>query len=188
VPSRGSTDAVLVARIHAGDQLALGHVYDAYAATVHGVARRVTRDDHLASDITQDVFTHLWQLPDRVDLTRGTLRAYLAVLAHRRAVDEVRRSERRARVESSAAPVEVEDGPELVVVEAAADESRRRRLASALAALPEDQRSALELAYFGGLTYRQVAQAQDIPEGTAKSRLRLAMSRLRAVLEEEVVR
>ena len=110
------------------------------------------------------------------------------MLAHRRAVDEVRRSERRARVESSAAPVDVEDGPELVVVEAAADESRRRRLASALATLPEDQRSALELAYFGGLTYRQVAQAQDIPEGTAKSRLRLAMSRLRAVLEEEVVR
>ena len=90
-------DVALLARIQAGDDRALGIIYDLHADLVYGVARRVTRDEHLARDIMQDVFTYLWELPGRVDLLRGSLRAYLAVVAHRRAVDEVRRSERRKR-------------------------------------------------------------------------------------------
>lgn len=178
-------DAVLLARIQAGDDLALGIAYDQYAGLVYGVARRVTRDEQLARDITQDVFAYLWELPGRVDVHRGSLRAYLAVVAHRRAVDEVRRSERRARTEASLAPG-IQDGPEAGVVEAAAQEWRSQRLAAGLAELPEDQRTALELAYFDGLTYKQVALALAIPEGTAKSRLRLGMSRLRTLLEEDM--
>jgi RNA polymerase sigma-70 factor (ECF subfamily) len=179
-------DDVLLARIQAGDELALGVVYDQHAGVVHGVARRVTRDEQLARDITQDVFTYLWQLPDRVDLSRGTLRSYLAVLAHRRAVDEVRRSERRSRHESALALDAHEDGPESTVVEAAALQWRSQRLADGLACLPDEQRAAVELAYFDGMTYKQVALRLDIPEGTAKSRLRLAMARLRAVLGDEM--
>ena len=181
-------DVALLARIQAGDDRALGIIYDLHADLVYGVARRVTRDEHLARDIVQDVFTYLWELPGRVDLLRGSLRAYLAVVAHRRAVDEVRRGERRKRTESSAAAefVLTEAGPEDGVLEASAQDWRKRRLAAGMAQLPPEQRAALELAYYDGLTYTQVAKALGIPEGTAKSRLRLAMGRLRVVLGDEM--
>jgi RNA polymerase sigma-70 factor (ECF subfamily) len=181
-------DVALLARIQAGDDRALRIIYDLHADLVYGVARRVTRDEHLARDIVQDVFTYLWELPGRVDLLRGSLRAYLAVVAHRRAVDEVRRGERRKRTESSAAAefVLTEAGPEDGVSEASAQDWRKRRLAAGMAQLPPEQRAALELAYYDGLTYTQVAKALGIPEGTAKSRLRLAMGRLRAVLGDEM--
>src|SRR3954462_14952474 len=109
-------DAALLARLQAGDDLALAAIYDRHAGLVYGLARRVTRDEQLARDITQDVFSYLWELPDRVDLSRGSVRAYLAVVTHRRAVDEVRRNERRARIEAAAPYVELTDGPEVDVV------------------------------------------------------------------------
>lgn len=179
-------DATLLARIRAGDQRALGMVYDQHAGLVYGLARRVTRDNHLAQDVTQEVFTYLWEMPDRVDIARGSLRSYLAVVAHRRAVDEVRRSERRSRTETAQAVPDLQDGPENDVVDAAAQEWRRQRLADVLTQLPEDQRAALGLAYFEGQTYRQVARTLGIPEGTAKSRLRLALARLRVLLGDEL--
>jgi RNA polymerase sigma-70 factor (ECF subfamily) len=186
VTAAASPDALLLERIRAGDERALGLVYDQHAALVFGLARRVTRDEQLAAEITQDVFTYLWELPARVDLDRGSLRSYLAVVTHRRAVDEVRRSERRRRTEAAAARLDHEDGPETAVVEAAARTWGRDRLAWALAQLAPDQRRAVSLAYYDGLTYRQVATVLEIPEGTAKSRLRLAMSRLRSLLGEDV--
>jgi RNA polymerase sigma-70 factor (ECF subfamily) len=182
----GPHDEALLARIRAGDDRALAAVYAEHADLVYGLARRVTRDEQLARDVTQEVFAHLWELPARVDLARGSLRSYLAVVAHRRAVDEVRRSERRARLEAAVAPAAEEDGPEHGVVETLTGSWRSERLAAALAELPADQRSAVELAYYDGLTYTQVARVLGIPEGTAKSRLRLAMSRLRARLGDEM--
>lgn len=179
-------DAALLARIVAGDDRALGTVYDRHADLVFGLARRVTRDEQLARDVTQEVFAHLWEMPHRVDLSRGSLRAYLAVVAHRRAVDEVRRSERRTRLETAAARPEAQDGPEGDVVDTLTRDWRRERLSRALDQLPHDQRRAVELAYYDGLTYRQVASVLDIPEGTAKSRLRLAMNRLRTQLGGEM--
>jgi RNA polymerase sigma-70 factor (ECF subfamily) len=186
VVAREPQDALLLARIQAGDDLALATVYDQHADLVFGLARRVTRDEQLARDITQDVFTYLWELPGRVDLARGSLRAYLAVVTHRRAVDHVRRSERRTRTEAAIALADSEDGPENLVVQAAARAWSSTRLAAGLAELPSEQRVAVELAYYDGLTYKQVAQTLHIPEGTAKSRLRLAMARLRTSLGEEV--
>ena len=180
------SDAVLLARLQAGDDRALAVVYDQHADLVLGVARRVTRDDQLARDITQDVFAYLWELPGRIDLARGSIRSYLAVVAHRRAVDVVRRSERRQRTEAAAAVADIDLGPEPVVVEDATNAWRRERLAAGLEALPEEQRAALKLAYYEGLTYKQVAQALNIAEGTAKSRLRLALCRLRTVLGDEM--
>lgn len=179
-------DDVLLARVRAGDELALRALYDQHASLIYGLARRVTRDDHLAQDITQDVFTYLWELPDRVDLTRGSLRSYLAVVAHRRAVDEVRRSERRSRTETAGAPSEAAEGPEPLVVDAAAQAWTSQRLAAVLEQLPADQRAAIELAYFEGQTYVEVAHTLGIPEGTAKSRLRLALARLRSLLGDEL--
>lgn len=180
-------DALLVVRLQAGDESALAAAYDQHAGLVYGLARRVTRDEQLASDITQEVFTSLWQAPDRVDLSRGSLRTYLAVLAHRRAVDEVRRYERRSRAETASAVPEAEadDGPETRAVTAAARNWRRQHLTALLNRLPAEQRTAVRLAYYEGLTYVQVANALGIPEGTAKSRLRAALARLRALLSDE---
>jgi RNA polymerase sigma-70 factor (ECF subfamily) len=186
VTATASPDDVLLARIRAGDEHALAAVYDLHAGLVFGLARRVTRNEQLAGEITQDVFAYLWELPARVDLSRGSLRSYLAVVTHRRAVDEIRRNERRVRIEASAATAAHAEGPETEVVDAAAASWGREQLTAALQALPDDQRRAVELAYYDGLTYRQVASVLGIPEGTAKSRLRLAIARLRVLLGDEM--
>lgn len=180
-------DALLVERIRAGDEQALAAVYDEHAGMVYGLARRVARDEQIARDITQEVFTYLWELPDRVDLTRGSLRTYLAVITHRRAVDEVRRHEARSRAETASAVREpdLEEGPEARVVDAAAQDWRRKRVTALLGMLSADQRAAIRLAYYDGLTYVQVAKALGIPEGTAKTRLRSALARLRTLLADE---
>jgi RNA polymerase sigma-70 factor (ECF subfamily) len=175
-------DAMLLARIEAGDDRALAEVYDEHAGLVFGVARRVTRDEQLARDVSQEVFLSLWELPERVDLTKGSLRTFLAMLAHRRAVDEVRRSERRATAQASLVMRDQVDGPEQDVVETAAATWRVERLREVVKSLSEEQWAALRLAYFDGLTYRQVAAALRIPEGTAKSRLRLGLGKLRDLL------
>jgi RNA polymerase sigma-70 factor (ECF subfamily) len=146
----------------------------------------VTRDPQLAQDITQEVFAYLWELPDRIDLSRGSLRSYLAVVAHRRAVDEIRRSERRARHEAALRAPDSTDGPETGIVDAAARAWGTQQLTAVLAQLPEDQRAALQLAYYEGQTYSQVARTLGIPEGTAKSRLRLGLARMRALLGDEL--
>jgi RNA polymerase sigma-70 factor (ECF subfamily) len=185
VTATASHDGALLERIRAGDERALASAYDLHADLVYGLARRVTRDEQLAGEITQDVFAYLWELPDRVDLARGTLRSYLAVVTHRRAVDEVRRSERRRRVEAAAAVPDREEGHEVAVVDAAAQVWGRNRLAEALAQLPCEQKAAIDLAYYDGLTYKQVAAVLHVPEGTAKSRLRLALGRLRTLLGDE---
>jgi RNA polymerase sigma-70 factor (ECF subfamily) len=188
-PPAGGGDAVLLARLAAGDERALGIVYDEHADMVYGLARRVTRDDHLAREITQEVFTYLWAQPQRVDLGRGSLRAFLGVVTHHRAVDEVRRVERRTAAEWRAHDGEAVDaGHEGAVLDAATRDWRRERLAAMLDQLPADQRAALELAYFDGRTYREVATILGIPEGTAKSRLRLALARLRTMIGPENAR
>lgn len=178
-------DALLVERIRAGDDRALAVIYDQHAGLVYGLARRVTREDQLARDVTQEVFTYLWEMPGRVDLRRGSLRTYLALLAHRRAVDEVRRHEVRTRAETASARPDHEDGPETHVVDAAMRSWRRERLATLLGMLSAEQRAAVRLAYYDGLTYVQVAEALGIPEGTAKTRLRSALARLRTLLADD---
>jgi RNA polymerase sigma-70 factor, ECF subfamily len=185
VEASSDGDALLIERIRAGDDQALAAVYDRHAALVYGLARRVARDEQLARDVTQEVFTYLWEMPQRVDLSRGSLRTYLALLAHRRAVDEVRRHEARFRAETAAAVPEPEDGPEVQVVGEAVQTWRAKHLAALLGMLPAEQREALQLAYYDGLTYVQVAKALGIPEGTAKSRLRSALARMRMLLTEE---
>lgn len=178
-------DALLVTRVRAGDDSALAAVYDEHAGLVYGLARRVTRDEELARDIAQEVFTYFWENPDRVDLGRGTLRAYLSVLAHRRAVDEVRRREARSRAEIASALPEEEDGPEAQVVAETARSWRGKRVSELLGTLPAEQREAVRLAYYEGLTYVQVANSLGIPEGTAKYRLRAALAKLRTLLTDE---
>ncbi len=182
-----ATDAMLVARLVAGDDSALGLIYDRFGSLVFGLARSISHDEQISREVSQDVFTHLWEFPDRVDLSRGSLKSYLATLAHRRAVDAVRRSERHTRTEdrvrAQSAPVTA--ASDVAVLDATARVWQAERLTALMDLLPADQREALRLAYFEGCTYRQVASQLGIPEGTAKSRLRLALARLRDQLARD---
>ena len=169
-------------RIVAGDDTALREVYDQYASFVYGLAARVIGDTKAAEDVSQDVFVVFWERPSAFDPERGSLRTWLGTLTHRRAVDYVRREEarrRRAEREASRA-VAMPDVEEMATALVTAE-----RVRAALDVLPPEQRRAIQLAYFGGKTYRQVAETLGIPEGTAKSRLRLALRRIAEALEAE---
>ena len=182
VSPSGPTDVSLVARIAVGDDRALQMVYERYSPLVYGLARRVTASTAHAEEITQEVFVYLWQNPDRFDAERGTLRAFLGALTHRRSVDEVRRNTRRTaredRVGTDASTFEMFE-----VGEGIERSQTAERVRAAVSSLPDQQREAVLLAYFGGLTFRQVAERLGIPEGTAKSRLRLGLSKLAGLLE-----
>ena len=169
-------------RVIARDDTALTEIYDQYASFVYGLALRVIGDARAAEDVSQDVFVGIWQRPEAFDPRRGSLRTWLGTLTHRRAVDYVRREEsrrRRAEREASRA-VTTPDVEEMATALVAAE-----RVRAALDVLPAEQRRAIQLAYFEGKTYRQVAEVLGIPEGTAKSRLRLGLRRVAAALEAE---
>ena len=173
-------DRLLRDRLVAGDDRALASVIEEFGSLVRNVARRVLRDDAAADDVVQDVFVWLWERPDRFDPDRGSLRSFLAVVARRRAIDWIRRHDadrRRADRVAQDAPLVNTDLAEDVT---ARDDAARVR--AAVATLPSDQREAITLAFFGGLSYREVAVQLHIPEGTAKSRLRLALAKLSATL------
>ena len=180
-------DLDLAARLAAADPAALADAYRRHGGLVLGLARRVLRDDAMAEEVAQEVFVHLWEHPTRFDPSRGTMRAYLGMLTHRRSVDRIRGEVRRTRHEARVEPV-VEASPQQAEVD---DELSRTWLAGrvqqALAQLPREQRDAVVLAYFGGRTYREVATELAIPEGTAKSRLRLALAKLEDILRPGLI-
>jgi RNA polymerase sigma-70 factor, ECF subfamily len=182
----GGADAVLAARLAAGDDHALAEVFDGLAPSVYGSALRVLGDSSAAQDVVQDVFVELWSHPGRYDPAAGTLRTYLIVLARHRAVDQVRselrriaRQERTYRLTSAPSPGWACD--EVVAAETAG------LVRAAVQLLPDSQRQVIELAYYEGLTCREVANAVGIPEGTAKSRLRLALAKLETVLDRQLL-
>ena len=176
-------DVRLVQRIAAGDETALTHIYDQFAPTVFGVARRVLGDVTAAEDVVQEVFVSLWERPHAFDGARGTLAAWLGMLAHRRAVDRVRREEashRRADAMAAQPPSAPPD-----IDEAVSSLWVGERVRAAVQDLPEEQRACVNLAYFEGKTYVEVAELLGIPEGTAKSRMRLALRKLADRLDVE---
>lgn len=165
----------LVARVVAGDDTALATIYDQFGALVFGIAARLVGRD-TAPDISQEVFSALWDHPERFDAARGSLRTFLAVMCRRRCIDHLRRHGRRAANEERAVLSTPAASPN--VDEAAMAMIAGERIRIAMAGLPQPQRQALELAYFEGLTFRQVASATGASEGTAKSRIRLGLQRL----------
>ncbi len=185
-PQASADERRLVARLVAGDDLALGQIYDRYSGLVYGLSRRITASCAAAEEITQEVFVFLWEHPERFDPERGSLRSYLGAITHHRAVDVVRRETRRTAREDRVAndPATGADVLDLAERVSACDLAARVRAAVAL--LPADQRQAVELAYFSGCTFRDVAERLGIPEGTAKSRLRLALAKLANHLGQEV--
>ena len=180
------SDALLAARLAAGDDRALADAFDQLAPSVYGGALRVLGNGSAAQDVVQDVFVELWSHPDRYDPAAGSLRTYLMVLARHRAVDVMRSELRRAARQEKHYRLTPADPPE-----AASDQVMAAETASVVRAavqlLPDAQRQVVELAYFKGLTCREVANAMGIPEGTAKSRLRLAMAKLETVLDRQLL-
>jgi len=169
-------------RLVAGDHSALADIYDQFSSFVYGLAMRVIGDTRAAEDVSQEVFIGIWERPSAFDPDRGSLRTWLGTLTHRRAVDCIRREEARHRRSEREAgrAVTAPDVEEMATALVAAE-----RVRAALDTLPTEQREAIHLAYFGGKTYRQVAEVLEIPEGTAKSRLRLGLRRIADALEAE---
>ena len=176
------SDAQLVTSIARYSEVALAEAYRRHGGAVFGLAKRVLNNPTDAEDVTQEIFLRLWNQPDRFDAARGSLRSFLLAQAHGRAVDAVRSSSsRRAREARDA--VRTADAPYDMQREvwdlAVADQ-----VSGAMGELPEEERRAIELAYFDGHTYREVAQLLDQPEGTVKSRIRNGRRRMRAALVE----
>jgi RNA polymerase sigma-70 factor (ECF subfamily) len=180
---RALSDARLVVGIARMQQDALAEVHRRYGGALVGLAQRLLQNRSLAEDVAQEVLVRLWRNPTAFDPERGSLRAYLFALTHGRSVDLVRAEQaRRSREERSvrlSAPEsgEVEREAWLLFVGAQAR--------AALDSLSDPERAAIELAYFGGLTYRQVAVELEEPEGTIKGRIRSGLARMRATLRAE---
>lgn len=174
-----AADAGLVAGVIDGDEAALESIYREYGGAVKHVASRVLRDDVLAEDVVQDVFVSFWKSPGNFDSERGSLRTYLLTIAHRRAVDVVRSEEARNRREDASSPGESIDLEHEVWVRSQSEMVRR-----AVASLGDDERKAISLAYFGGLSYVEVAKQLGEPEGTVKSRIRSGMRKLSTALAD----
>jgi RNA polymerase sigma-70 factor (ECF subfamily) len=173
-------------RLRAGDEGALREVYREHAPAVLGLATRVLGNEAHADDVAQDVFVRLWEQPERFDPSRGRLRSYLLAMTHSRAVERLRAedSQRRRIASAGRQPVEA-DG--LDPMSSVADREAGHAVRRALADLPPEQRAAIELAYYGGLSYRDVALALAEPEGTVRTRIRAGMRKMRAALQAEEV-
>ena len=180
------SDAQLVTSIARYNEVALAEAYRRHGGAVYGLARRVLHNPTEAEDVTQEVFLRLWNQPDRFDADRGSLRSYLLAQAHARAVDAVRSSTSRRGREAREAMRTAEAGYDLQ--HEVWDLSVADQVSEAMGELPEEERRAIELAYFDGHTYREVAQLLEQPEGTVKSRIRNGMRRMRAALADKGVR
>lgn len=174
------SDEALVALVARSDEVAFGELYDRFGRVAFGLARRILRDDALAEDAVQEGFLAAWRSAPRFVPERAKASTWVLTLVHRRAVDLVRREERR-RAES------LEERKE--AAGAATDEAvwlryERERVQKALGTLPDQQREALELAYYGGFTQSELAERLGQPIGTIKSRMFTGLSRLRDLLAE----
>ena len=174
------SDEALVALAARCEQSALAELYDRYGRTAYGLALRVLRDQALAEDAVQEAFLSLWRGASRFIPERGKASTWILTLVHRRAVDLVRREERRRADTLEHAP-EPTGG---AVDEQAWLRLQRERVQSALRQLPDQQREAIELAYYGGFTQSELAERLGQPLGTIKSRMFAGLARLRELLAE----
>jgi RNA polymerase sigma-70 factor (ECF subfamily) len=177
-----ASDAALIVAVGRWHQEALAEAYRRHAGAVTALARRLLADASMVEEVVQEVFLRLWNRPETFDPERGSLRSYLLAQAHGRAVDLLRSETARRRREERDARRTAEGGYDLereVWDLAVADHVK-----DALAVLPDDERRPIELAYFGGHTYREVAVLLGQPEGTVKSRIRSGLRRLRGTLSE----
>jgi RNA polymerase sigma-70 factor (ECF subfamily) len=180
VPSADSnavpSDLALATAVRSGDQGAMATLYDRYSSIVYAVALRVLQDTGAAEDVLQDIFMQLWRNPGAFDASRGNMAAWLAVIARHRSIDALRRRRPQDDIEDVVVSVE----PDLA---SDADRSRAlEKVRGAMQTMPSPQRSALEMAYFEGLTQSEIAEKTGEPLGTIKTRIRTGLLSLRKVL------
>jgi RNA polymerase sigma-70 factor (ECF subfamily) len=177
---REAGDAALLIAIARWREDALAEVYRRHGGAVYGLARRVLSDEARAEEVVQEVFMRLWNSPERCDTDRGSLRSFLLAEAHGRAVDQLRSETSRRRREEQDARRTATAGYDLE--HEVWDLTLAEQVKSALGDLPAEERRAIQLAYFGGHTYREVAARLGEPEGTVKSRIRAGLRRLQVSL------
>jgi RNA polymerase sigma-70 factor (ECF subfamily) len=179
---RSMSEPEIAERLLARDEGTLRRVIREYGGAVFAMAKRVVADPALAEEVAQDAFVVLWRRPGAFDPERGTLLAFLLGVTRNKAVDLVRKEESSRRTTASLlAEAEAASKPG-AANEEMVEAERRQDVKSALSRLSEVQREAIVLAYFGGRTYREVAVELGIPEGTAKTRLRDGLNRLRELM------
>ena len=183
-PGGDPGDADLVRRVRAGDRGAVDDLYDRFRRPAFALARRILADDTLAEDVVQDVFLSVWRDPHAYDGSRGSFSSWLLAMVHHKAVDAVRREEAHRRRQSRAEDDLVLSAP--TAARDVEDEAWSRVVSEqvrlALGALPDAQREALTLAYYGGYTQREVAALTHAPLGTVKTRMLAGMRRLKEEL------
>lgn len=172
------SDADLQSGVQSRDQTDLKAIYDRFGGAVYSVAIKVLGNRDLAEDVVQETFVTFWNFPEKFDPSRGSLKTYLLTIAHRRAVDIVRSEEARTRREMVPPDPDYTSVEDEILTRATSERVRR-----ALTALEENERKAITMAYFGGLTYVEVANRLGAPEGTVKSRIRNGMRKLAIDLE-----
>ena len=177
-----ASDGALVVAIGRWREDALAEAYRRHAGAVFGLARRVVNDTAVAEEVVQEVFLRLWNQPERFDPERGSLRSFLLAQTHGRAVDLLRADSSRRRREERQARETAESGYD--IDHQVWDLAIAEHVKDAMAVLSDDERRAIELAYFGGHTYREVAAVLGAPEGTVKSRIRTGLRRMREGLAE----
>ena len=174
-------DAPLVTAIGRFSQDALGEAYRRHSGAVHGLARRILRDETLAEEITQEVFLRLWNNPEKFDAERGSLRSFLLAHTHGRSIDYIRSESARRTREDNDARLTVNTSRN--IEEEVWEMALADKIKEALSDLGEGERKPIELAYFGGHSYREVADMLGEPEGTIKSRIRSGLKRLKVSLD-----
>ncbi len=179
-PYARTDDVGLVIAIARYNSDAFAEAYRRHAGAVFGLAQRLLWERALAEELVQEIFLRLWEQPERFDQSRGSLRSFLLMDAHARCVDRIRSDTRRKEREERSARAEMVADYDLDLE--AYDLDVAEQVREALAALSDAERRAIELAYFGGHTYREVARILDEPEGTIKSRIRHGLTRLRTQL------
>ncbi|MDP8987201.1 MAG: sigma-70 family RNA polymerase sigma factor [Actinomycetota bacterium] len=172
-----SSDAALVVAIGRWRQEALAEAYRRHAGAVYALARRLLSDPTLAEEVVQEVFMRIWDAPEKFDAERGSLRSYLLAQCHGRSVDLIRAEQSRRNRELKDHRQQAEAGYDLE--HEVWDLTVAEHVRDAVAGLPTEERRAIELAYLGGHTYREVAVLLDQPEGTVKSRIRAGLRRMR---------
>ena len=177
------SDEALVALVARGDESALAELYDRVGRAAYGLAFRVLRDDRLAEDAVQEAFLAVWRTAARFTAERAKASTWILTLVHRRAVDLVRREERRRAdpLDDETRDAAVTDSAE----EAAWVGFERDRIQAALRLLPDAQREAIELAYYGGFTQSELSERLGQPLGTIKSRMFAGLARLRELLDDQ---